>query len=407
MSYDEENAKPRENKEIIPFDSSLVKRGLEMVTKIKPRKIFVPKDYQTIQEAVDHANNGDIIELSAGIYDEIVHISKPIQLVCKFMVDVKFKGDITYHPYTGSGTVKGIEFNWSDVDIEKRRGLHIYGGKLNIDCCRFLHFQSDNRNRKSTDTNPSSAVVIDADTRVLIKDSGFVYCDIGLNIKDNAKVELNKCEFIHALVQINENSILTSHHSTFDYESIIFHGKRSTLISNYDTFWKMGELIHFDRLFANCSVSKDMPYLEENSQYPTITSCMALFKNATVLCDYLFGIIVLADEEFAEYVKTPVASIKPVFSFSNSIVIFNRGIDRTTVFTQTKKEDTSESLEEYITSSADKRIIHFMDNNLIRIPPDFNDPDPQLILEIQVVLGSNSPARNAASDGKNLGAWQG
>ncbi|MBU1261526.1 hypothetical protein KKG61_09670 [bacterium] len=43
--------------------------------------IYVPDDYATIQEAVNAANDGDTIYVSAGIYNEAVYVNKGIALV--------------------------------------------------------------------------------------------------------------------------------------------------------------------------------------------------------------------------------------------------------------------------------------------------------------------------------------
>ncbi|ENO12259.1 parallel beta-helix repeat (two copies), partial [Thermoplasmatales archaeon SCGC AB-539-C06] len=43
--------------------------------------IYVPDDYPTIQEAVNHSNNGDRIEVRAGTYNEHINVDKQLQII--------------------------------------------------------------------------------------------------------------------------------------------------------------------------------------------------------------------------------------------------------------------------------------------------------------------------------------
>ena len=43
--------------------------------------IYVPDDYPTIQEAVNHSNNGDIIKVSSGTYPEHIIVDKQLQII--------------------------------------------------------------------------------------------------------------------------------------------------------------------------------------------------------------------------------------------------------------------------------------------------------------------------------------
>ena len=63
--------------------TGLIKRGLEDVTRdslSKPRIIQVPTDYASLQLAVDDANEGDIIEILQGEYEENVVIQKALTI---------------------------------------------------------------------------------------------------------------------------------------------------------------------------------------------------------------------------------------------------------------------------------------------------------------------------------------
>ena len=49
--------------------------------KSEPRTIIVPDDYPTIQEAINHANPGDIIYVKAGTYHENILVYKAVSLI--------------------------------------------------------------------------------------------------------------------------------------------------------------------------------------------------------------------------------------------------------------------------------------------------------------------------------------
>ena len=65
-----------------------------------PLIIRVPDDYQTIQEAVDAANSGDIILVSAGTYYEYVRVNKTVSLIGDnpetTIIDGNRTGDVLY-----------------------------------------------------------------------------------------------------------------------------------------------------------------------------------------------------------------------------------------------------------------------------------------------------------------------
>jgi hypothetical protein len=46
-----------------------------------PDTIFVPQDYSLIQDAIDNSQDGDVIMIADGTYEEIVHITHPLSLI--------------------------------------------------------------------------------------------------------------------------------------------------------------------------------------------------------------------------------------------------------------------------------------------------------------------------------------
>ena len=82
--------------------------------------IFVPGNYQTIQEAIDAANPGDIIQVSAGTYNECLFINKTLTLKGEDKATTIIDG-------CGSPTV--IQVNLTTVNII---GFTIKGGSNGI-----------------------------------------------------------------------------------------------------------------------------------------------------------------------------------------------------------------------------------------------------------------------------------
>ncbi len=80
--------------------------------------ILVPRDYATIQRAIDEANPGDTIEVASGVYDEKLKITKSIRLVGE---------GINKTVVSDSGTVVFV-----DADNVEIRGLSVRDGTYGI-----------------------------------------------------------------------------------------------------------------------------------------------------------------------------------------------------------------------------------------------------------------------------------
>jgi hypothetical protein len=55
--------------------------ALFMPVNTSPDTIFVPGDYSSIQAAIDNSQDGDVIMVADGTYEEIVHITHPLSLI--------------------------------------------------------------------------------------------------------------------------------------------------------------------------------------------------------------------------------------------------------------------------------------------------------------------------------------
>ena len=97
----------------------LILLGAAMPTKSSSSNvILVPRDYATIQQAIDRANPGDTIEIASGTYNEKLKITKSIRLVGQ---------GINQTVVSDSGTVVTV-----DADNVEIRGLSVRDGTYGI-----------------------------------------------------------------------------------------------------------------------------------------------------------------------------------------------------------------------------------------------------------------------------------
>ena len=105
----------------------------QLTTTFSADTIIVPDDYPTIQEAVNHANDGDRIEVRAGIYYEHIVVNKSVNII----------GDGSSVTFIDGGGEKDVIFNVKadDVEIsgftiqhcfESASGVRLYGNSCYI-----------------------------------------------------------------------------------------------------------------------------------------------------------------------------------------------------------------------------------------------------------------------------------
>jgi len=97
-----------------------------------PNIIHVPADFQTIQEAIDYATNGDTIEVDAGIYYEHIFINKSITLqganATTTIIDGASNGTIltleASNIYITGFTIRNAGTTYSAIASERDRGTN-------------------------------------------------------------------------------------------------------------------------------------------------------------------------------------------------------------------------------------------------------------------------------------------
>lgn len=97
-------------------------------TKAEPTTIIVPDDYPTIQEAIDHANEGDTIYVKAGIYCENVVVNKTLSLIGQDRVTTIIDGN-------GTGTVIYVKANKTAISgfTIRDSGLDWHNRSIHLD----------------------------------------------------------------------------------------------------------------------------------------------------------------------------------------------------------------------------------------------------------------------------------
>lgn len=92
--------------------------------------IRVPKDYLTIQEAIDAAEPGDVIQVTAGIYQENITLNKPVSLVAATFDEIDPTRNTTI--IDGAGTAATISIPSGLSQMPVIRGFVLQNGVDNI-----------------------------------------------------------------------------------------------------------------------------------------------------------------------------------------------------------------------------------------------------------------------------------
>jgi len=436
----------QENTGIVPSNdlnavklSELARRGLEMVAQDRPRILHVPSEYKSVEDAVAVANDGDIIEVAAGKYEVSVRIEESIT-IRGLNEGVVFTPHLTvpdpYYFYemgileydefgpviievdSGGGEVKlqNIKFLSDDTyyleEIYLSPAIEFKTGSLIIENCEFENFimQDESQALRFVTTYPPTyfygslgdmfflpTIIIWGDSggkneaKLILKNSSFKECStciwaIGI---DNLTIE-------QCLFDLEENS-----------EGLILEGLKAFI---RDSLFKKGIVFTVQgssQVFSNFDTYYENQVILQLSSNEFEDSSKAQFDHATIV-----NAISLADlSTFTPESVKKDSSGKPVWDysyikFSNSIL--------TVLNLETRLEEVYHrnpyiEIESIYFDAMESGLIQFDNANIIH--EAFEDTEAKSIFGVmekyKISLLPDSPAIGAASDGLNLGAWQG
>lgn len=394
--------------DIILASSQLIKRGLEIISELVPRRIYVPNDYPTITEAIDSALDGDTIELAEGNYQESLHITKPITIIGaspgRVILESSDLGPIvTYHDIQGISRIKNIFFRKTSKQ-KWLYGIDANGKFFEFEDCYFFGNHNDKYEWESYGPRAvrigqpesevkflhcnfvESCVGLECENKsnINLVTCNFTDCQCGIDLRKGAHIELSNCNFTSTIESPENicgwNECKIKSNMCFFSDGVISLVKHTNYESGYDTFLDVEELID----------SGD---------------CQATFSHATIVTKCLLRIGIEGNHNAP---KNPVWKLgKPKFHFSNSIVVVKNGYRNKIVYTPSGTPKIYYNGSSIINLAAEG-ILSYSDTNLLSIPPYIHCQDPLLIIEKNVArLSANSPAIKTASDGTNVGAWQG
>jgi len=386
------------NQNLIPYkpSSELIKRGIEdliFLSNRTSRVLNVPLEYETIQSAVDASKPGDIIKISSGKYKLNLSIEKSIILRAS-EPDVELFPEMEGEPILSVENagckiiIENILFTCEkESPINKKVGIKILNGSVALINCKFSEFDVI-PNGTLPDTEEFwenfiwSAIYIDGEKSELeMNNCEFRSCNTVITSKGGAHLiiancDLNDCE---CGLSIDQSIVSLKKNNFFNVDYPFNISPFSSLYSNEDTFYKTGAFI--------CGAHLHNNFLD--------------FVHCTILSDVLLNLL-LGDNEY--YIDSQGS-----WNLQGSIVNL-----KDCILVLSTEEPSFRYARQYsgISDVSGKSVIFVIraeGNNLFYIPPNYTQQWPNFSLRQnnRLTLLPDSPALQAASDGTNLGAWQG
>ncbi len=395
---------------VISLSSSsggLIARAATEFLVVQPRTVTVPDDYPSIMLAVMHAGVGDRILVRQGAYQEHLIITKPLSLsalggkvtissidstIPVVLVDVSQHDDAWV-------SLSGMTFvGKKGVLTQSQTGIEIISGHCRLADCAFVDWyqmhpdyvgtlDDDEADAYFSDYQGGTAVTARGRWSSLeIMGSAFDGADSGIDASDGARVVIRMCAFAgcQSGVCIFQSADAHLESNTFSVSGLNV-GRDVRLFSEYDTLIdseclvdtaaSSGTSLAFNHLtfrgqtLVGLAVGDGLVHPGENGEWlweaPTIT---------------LAESIICVREEY------------PSVRYAASA--FNIDMDRL--------PKPWEAVNVW-------RAVQLRGRNLLCSPgiPGSKDPRFGPVCDGKLTLLDDSPARRAASDGSNLGAWQG
>lgn len=376
---------PDDSRGLIPFPSSqaLARRGLEDLSraaKTGRNIIKVPEDCTELELALKQAPPGWTIDLAAGTYPVNLALDKPLTVEGRSAGATLLAGDPS-RPVCrvacaeGELVLKGVSIR-GDVGAQSIDGVDLQAGLLSVVDCDFsgieevlLEDESIRQGFAVRARGPGA--------RLKITGSKFSDCWPTIDVLGGAHLSLARCVFLgqFAAVHLWDGSTASLRQNIFVGRSAsavgVMVGRGSKFTSDHDTY---------DGLDDVFSLSYD-----QGQSVGTV-------RHATIRCSSLVRI---------HYGTIQGAPLVPRLELVDCIV-------------QMGSADVNARYSAFDSGVPTRRlgmrdVLKMEGKNLFFCPPDFPGPDPLLggLSGNQLRLASGSPAIGSASDGTNLGAWQG
>ena len=387
------------DKEIIPLNiqgiisvsDSIAQRGRQIIPLLKKDIIFIPRDYSTIDEAIRNANDGATIYIRGGEYKTSASIEKSIKIIGlddkpKLSIAESKKPAFRITESADNVEIENLDFIGVG-DVYCQPSIICYNHNLVIKGCAFQDYELDFdlwEESGDDEYRITSAIYLSGNfQRVTIEGCVFNNCEQSICSDDSNTIEITANRFYKTQLSMYKDVKVKSRDNTLILTGWNL-GKNTNLISIRDTY------IDCDTLVSSSSAS----YSE--------------FFHCTVLSKYLFGIGIGVGENLINPTSREIwANGRPQLVFVNCIVHSDFGANicvRYAASSFNLNYDGNKIPQDIFSES----LVDFSEHNLLHIPPKYLCEIHGVVIKNQtVVLQQNSPAISRASDGTNLGSYQG
>lgn len=367
---------------------------------MRPTTIRVPADCATLQMAVDFASEGDTIEISAGEYEEnvIIKTGLTIRASCS-PVEIRSSDEtepiVLVDSECGKVTFEGVAFlGKAGSHSRPQTAIQITCGDVSLRNCLFKGWETpasladwlagvgdEDGEACFRPHQGSPAIVVSGSPSALeARDCQFTDSDFGIVVMGGARASIRGCEFrdYGVAVSVERGSITSKRNAVLNGGTLVAVGPEAQVDSQYDSV--VGSTLLY------CS----------NGSGSTVT-----FSHATVDSYHLRSLTIGKSNVHPGPDGRWLWNTTRVI-ITDSIVCIHSDEPATCSYAPSAGEWGPPQLDAW-------NGIEFCGSNLLYAPPDFPGPHPRFgrIIGSELSLQPNSPAIGAASDGTNLGAWQG
>lgn len=381
--------------------SGLIRRGLDDIPQALlslPRIHRVPIDFPTIQSAVDSANEDDVIELMAGEYQENIVIKRGLTVRAGVgLVILRTRDEskplLLVELQSGRLVVEGIFFQGKAGTFwTPQTAVKIGLGVVTLKSCQFKGWNTADDSALAFDLDLwteyfrlyeySSTIIVSGNFSTLeLRDCQFNNSEYGVEVTEDASVTISGCSFVDLFtaIRVSGGAIASNWNSIVNVAMFAALRKNAIVESQFDTLIDMGTVIPIKWVSGGGVVT---------------------FNHATICSGTLMHTVFPGEPPVHPDPDIILKWQAPQVSIIDSVLYLER--DGVIEFASGLSEWGLPQVNAW-------SCVNLGGRNIIWAPPSFLGPDPMFghIENGQLHLKAESPAIGAASDGTNLGAWQG